>query len=116
MPLKQQLIRTALSLACTIWLPVAQAAEPAALMQAASAGLADKVSGLLAQGVHPDLRDADGRTALMLAARAGHYETVRRLLIAGADKKLQDKNGKTALDLAAEQRHADLVALMQEAS
>lgn len=114
---KQLILGAALSLACA-YAPLAgaQGANAASIVQAAGAGQPDQVSALLAQGVSPDARDANGRTALMAAASARHYETVRRLLIGGADKSLRDKQGKTALDLARENRHLDLVALMQEAS
>lgn len=115
--MKKLLLRTALSLACASSLAVnAQGANTAPIMAAASAGQADKVTELLAKGVNPDARDANGQTALMIAASAGHYETVRRLLIGGATKNLTDPNGKTALDLAAEHQHVDLIALMREAS
>lgn len=116
--MKQLILQTAFSLACASTL-IANAQGAAAvtpIAQAASAGQADTVAALLAQGANPDVRDAEGRTPLMLAASAGHYETVRRLLSAGAQKNLKDKDGKTALDLAAEHRHIDLVALMREAS
>ena len=116
--MKQLILKTALSLACAASLMAnAQgAATPAGMAKAASAGQADTVSALLAQGADPDARDANGQTPLMLAATAGHYETVRRLLGAGAQKNLKDNDGKTALDLATEHRHMDLVALMREAS
>jgi len=115
--MKKLILRTALSLVCaTSMIAVAQGAAAAPLVSAASAGQADKVTALLAQGANPDARDANGRTPLMLAASAGHYETVRRLLIGGANKSLKDNDGKTALDLAKENKHLDLTALMQEAS
>ncbi len=115
--MKKLILRTALSLACASSLmATAQAADTAPIALAASAGQADKVTALLAQGVNPDARYSNGRTALMLASAAGHYETVRRLLIAGANKNLKDNDGKTALDLATENKHVDLIALMQEAS
>ena len=115
--LKKLLLRTVLSLAsASPLMATAQAADIAPIALAASAGQADKVTALLAQGVNPDARHANGRTALMIAAAAGHYETVRRLLIGGAIKNLKDNDGKTALDLAIENKHVDLVALMQEAS
>lgn len=115
--MKKLLLRTALCLACVSSFVVnAQGASTAPIMLAASAGQADKVSELLAEGASPDARDANGQTVLMIAASAGHYETVRRLLIGGATKDLKDNNGKTALDLATEHRHVDLIALMREAS
>ena len=60
------------------------------LLEAATAGDAGQVRGLIAEGVPLEQRDAAGRTALLLATHANHVEVARLLIAAGADVNAKD--------------------------
>jgi ankyrin repeat protein len=72
--------------------------EQEALFAAASAGDAEKVRVLLAEGVDPDAWNATHAAAIHLAASAKHTEVVRALLEGGADVDRREEGlGNTAL-------------------
>ena len=70
-------------------------AEP--LLDAVTAGDADRVRTLLAAGADCNVRDGDGATALMLAAHAGRLDLVGALIDAGANVNASDERGWGAL-------------------
>ena len=90
--------------------------ETDALLQAARAGHADTVKGLLAGGkADVNGRDGRGNTPLIEAARAGHDDVVRALLLARADARAKNDEGQTALSAAARGGHDEIVALLRQA-
>jgi len=101
---------------CLPGTPQAAGRSDVAVVAAAQQGQAEAVEQLLAGGVDPDARYADGYTALMWAAEKGRYTTVQVLLKHGAAKDLRNDAGLTALDLATRRQHGDLVALLRDAS
>ncbi|MFJ9821482.1 ankyrin repeat domain-containing protein [Streptomyces sp. NPDC101151] len=80
-------------------------------------GDAHTVSGLLALGAVPDLRDpVSGLTALMIAAGRGNAPLVRRLLAAGTDLHTGDsRGGATALHKAVQGGDPETVRVLLEA-
>lgn len=86
-----------------------------ALHDAAAAGNADAVRALLAFGVDPDVRDANGSTPLLLTSWFGRRDAELALLAAGADTTFKDARGRTALDWALA-RHDDAMAADLEAA
>ena len=90
--------------------------ETDALLQAARAGHAESVRGLLAGGkADVNGRDERGNTPLIEAARAGHDDAVRALLVARADAQAKNDDGQTALSLAALGGHDEVIRLLREA-
>ena len=90
--------------------------ETDALLQAARAGHADTVKGLLAGGkADVNGRDDQGNTPLIEAARAGHDDVVRALLLARADARAKNDEGQTALSLAARGGHDEIIGLLRQA-
>ena len=75
------------------------------LLDAARNGKGGKVRSLLAGGVNPNIKDADGRTPLHLAAANGHQLTAGTLLKHGAKINAKDSMGRTPLDLATSASH-----------
>jgi ankyrin repeat protein len=67
------------------------------LLLYAQLGYADHISRLVAGGVDPDWRRADGVTTLMIAALTGRTEIITALVDAGATIDLQAPDGMTAL-------------------
>ena len=67
------------------------------LLLYAQLGYADHISRLVAGGVDPDWRRADGVTTLMIAALTGRTEIITALVDAGATVDLQAPDGMTAL-------------------
>ena len=94
----------------------ARSPETDALLQAARAGHADTVKGLLAGGkADVNGKDERGNTPLIEAARAGHDDAVQALLIAKADASVKNDEGQTALALAARGGHDGVVRLLRQA-
>ncbi len=60
----------------------------------------DWLSGLLREGVDPDMPDADGRSPLMVAVVARSTKMIAALLEAHADPGLKNKGGLTVLEQA----------------
>jgi ankyrin repeat protein len=90
--------------------------ETDALLQAARAGHADTVKGLLTGGkADVNGRDDRGNTPLIEAARAGHDDVVRALLLARADARAKNDEGQTALSLAAAGGHDGIIDLLRQA-
>ena len=90
--------------------------ETDALLQAARAGHADTLKGLLAGGkADVNGRDDQGNTPLIEAARAGHDDVVRALLLAQADARAKNDEGQTALSLAARGGHDEIIGLLRQA-
>lgn len=67
------------------------------LIRAAAGGDRTTVARLIRLGVHPDVRDPNGRTALMAAAANGETEVVRTLVERGASVEARSEGGSTAL-------------------
>ena len=67
-----------------------------ALLEAAKAGNASQVRGLLEAGTDPNITDKDGNTPLIYAAKE-NLASVDMLLFAGADVNARGENGITAL-------------------
>ncbi len=61
---------------------------------------------LLAEGLSPDLVDANGNTPLMRAAMVKNTLAVEALLEHGADRSARDAKGRTAADIALAAVHA----------
>ncbi|WP_428048894.1 ankyrin repeat domain-containing protein [Candidatus Avelusimicrobium caledoniensis] len=68
-----------------------------ALIQAARAGNASQVRGLLEAGIDPNITDEHGNTPLMMAANRGDLASVDMLLYAGADVNAKGRDGVTPL-------------------
>ncbi|MEU2737297.1 ankyrin repeat domain-containing protein [Streptomyces sp. NPDC007095] len=86
-------------------------------LSAVQDGDAETVSGLLALGAGPDVRDPlSGLTALMIAAGRGNAPLVRRLLAADADLHTGDsRGGATALHKAVQGGDPETVRVLLEA-
>jgi hypothetical protein len=67
------------------------------LLLYAQLGYADHISRLVADGIDPDWRRADGVTTLMIAALTGRVEIMSALIDANATVDLQAPDGMTAL-------------------
>lgn len=76
------------------------------LLAAALHGNLREVRTLLAQGVHPDVRDVNGDTPLIRATGAGNSRIIQELLAAGADLNLQNDEGLTPLTYALRWRNS----------
>jgi ankyrin repeat protein len=94
----------AVAIACAlVSAGAARAAEPIPghykdlYFDAARAGRADLLGGLIKDGFPVDERDSHGYTALILAAYDGHLDTVQFLLVRGADPCAVDEKGDNAL-------------------
>ncbi len=86
--------------------------ESIQLIQAASAGNADRVKSLLATNVNLDL---DRGAAISNAAAAGHTAIVELLIQAGANVNLRDKLGFTPIASAAYAGYGQIVQLLIDA-
>jgi glutaminase len=75
---------------------------------ACSAGNADKVTDLIAQGVDVNHADYDKRTALHIAASDGREEIVRLLLHAGANPACKDRWNHSPIDDAEIHGHTEI--------
>jgi ankyrin repeat protein len=84
------------------------AAQDVRLVDAAKRRDIDAVRVLVKQGVHVDLRQADGSTALLWATYHDDSTMVHLLLGAGADVSAGNVYGETALSLACENGNASL--------
>ena len=94
----------------------ARSPETDAPPQAARAGHADTVKGLLAGGkADVNGRDEQGDTPLIEAARLGHDDVVQALLVARADPGVKNDGGQTALAVAAQGGHDEIVRLLRQA-
>jgi hypothetical protein len=82
------------------------------LIVAASAGQAETIKSLLAQGAGMDATAADGRTALIAAAQSGRIEAVRALIAAGANLNLAARSTGTALNVAENKGETEIAALL----
>lgn len=103
-------------LGCAEARKAARSPETDALLQAARAGHADTVKGLLTGGkADVNGRDDHGNTPLIEAARAGHDDVVQALLVARADPSAKNDEGQTALTLAARGGHDEVVRLLRQA-
>ena len=86
-----------------------------ALMDAVNQNNADKVKGLIAQGVDINEKDSSGDAPLVIAAYKGYDEIVRLLLEAGADVTVVDPGMKaTALHAAAYAGRTEAARLLIE--
>ncbi|MBI4027479.1 MAG: ankyrin repeat domain-containing protein [Verrucomicrobia bacterium] len=79
------------------------------LFAVASAGDAEAIKELAAQGARLDAYNQDRLTALLLAAKGNHVSAVIALIKAGADVTKLDPKGKTILGIAAEEGMRELV-------
>ena len=70
------------------------------LHYSASLGYLRLLSGLLARGADPDLRDNGGFTPMHMAALNGHLRIVRKLRSSGGDPTLRSLRGATPADMA----------------
>lgn len=82
------------------------------LIVAASAGQAETIKSLLAQGAGKDATAADGRTALIAAAQSGRIEAVRALIAAGANLNWAARSTGTALNAAENKGETEIAALL----
>lgn len=82
------------------------------LIIAASAGQADTVKLLLAQGAAVNATSADGRTALIAAVENNQIEVVRALIAAGANLNAATRFTGTALHLAENKGETEIAALL----
>ena len=72
------------------------------LFEAFNAGNTRKVLSLIAQGIDPDTRNAQGNTPLHLAALYGNSKAKELLIAAGADVSAVNDDGYTPLQLETE--------------
>ena len=86
----------------------------ASLAEAAAKGRTTTVQNLLAQGVSPDSRDANGTPAIVLAAKSGFADTVQALAKGNAQVNATANDGATALILAANGGHTKTVSALLE--
>ncbi|PQE31443.1 hypothetical protein CJF32_00008075 [Rutstroemia sp. NJR-2017a WRK4] len=79
--------------------------QVSALHLAAYFGLTEAMTALIKDGLHPDLKDKNGRTPLSWAAEEGNTEVVTLLLSKTdeVDPNSRDNRGRTPLSFAAEQ-------------
>ena len=82
------------------------------LIVAASAGQAETIKSLLAQGAGLDATAADGRTALIAAAQSGRIEAVRALVAAGVNLNWAARSTGTALNVAENKGETEIAALL----
>ncbi|CAK0888322.1 unnamed protein product [Prorocentrum cordatum] len=82
---------------------------------AAAAGDARVLFRLIADGVHVDAKDYDGRTALHIAAAYGHQDIVQGLLDLGADARHKDNFGNTPLSSAVGHQQEEVAAVLMKA-
>lgn len=89
------------------WVPIAQ------LYNASKAGNKNVVQTLLAQGVHPNSKDKQGRTLLWWSASAGRVP-ITNLLLKQECMELNesDNNGWTPLHVASSNGHVEVVKLL----
>ena len=93
---------------------VAYGSEPALITAAKSQDVAT-VRLLLADGVDPDTRQADGATALHWAVYRENHDIVAALIAAEADVNSVNRLGASALYLAAKGGHAGLIERLLDA-
>lgn len=82
------------------------------VLAAATAGDADQIAWLIADGGDPDDADSEGRTALMHAAMANYGAVANALLVHNAQVDERDKLGDTALHWAAQTGSAAVLAVL----
>lgn len=82
------------------------------LREAVQAGDAEKVDGLVAEGIDVSTADEKGRTALHFASAKGHLRMVETLIKAGADVNKLDHIGNTPLHLASCTNKLPVVTLL----
>jgi ankyrin repeat protein len=82
------------------------------LIVAASAGQADTVRALLAQGAAINATSADGRTALIAAVQNNRIEAVQALIAAGANLNAATRGTGTALNVAENKGETQIAALL----
>ena len=93
---------------------VAYGSEPALITAAKNQDIV-AVRLLLADGVDPDTRQADGATALHWAVHRNNHDIVTALINAGTDVNSVNRLGASALYLAAKVGEAELIERMLEA-
>ncbi|KAK6507843.1 hypothetical protein TWF481_006265 [Arthrobotrys musiformis] len=86
--------------------------QPPGIHAAASFGLREYVSQLLAGGVDRDERDNGGRTPLTIAAIYGYGRVVEVLVGAGADLEAKDRGGRTALFYSVSAGNLEVVEIL----
>ncbi len=79
---------------------------------AARAGKAEQVEGLIAAGAAVDEKDGFDKTALHLAAENGRTDVARILVAKGADVNAQDFQNSTPLLWAASDGYTEIVELL----
>lgn len=84
------------------------------LMAAASEGLSEIVTELLAHGACVDQTDVRGWTALLYAAENGYHKICRLLMDHGADPNVRSAQSGTALMVAALKGNTDVVQVLLE--
>jgi len=92
---------------------LASSAGQTALHLSAALGFERLLKELLARGVDPDQRDANGYTPLHFAALFGHIDCARVLLRGGADADIVNATGRTALAIARDSDHRVLAELLE---
>ncbi len=84
------------------------------LMDAASAGNVEIVSGLINSGAEIDTKSKTGQTSLMLAVSIGNPEIADLLIRAGADVTIEDNLGMTAKQYAKLFKRTEIVELINK--
>jgi ankyrin repeat protein len=81
---------------------IEQSDDEVAFFRAAQLDVADRVQKMLARGVNPNARDANGETGLIVAMRYEALRVARVLMVQkGIDLEAKAPNGNTALMMAA---------------
>ena len=86
--------------------------EKQALSAAARAGNLAEIERLLADGVHPDMRDDPKTSPLMLVSQRGLSDLTLRLLLEGANPNLKGHDDYIPLFYAIQYGHSDIAAML----
>ena len=79
---------------------------------AARAGNLAEIECLLADGVHPDMRDDPKTSPLMLVSQRGFSDLTLRLLLEGANPNLRGHDEYIPLFYAIQYGHSDIAAML----